>query len=304
MSGAQTTTTGKAYLYLTLTMFCWSIGVVVGRGVHESVPPIGLTFWRWFGGALILLPFVWRELRRTWPVVKARIGLFFALGGIIILSSAGLLLSVQYTTAINATLVNATQPVITVLGAWIIGQGKLKPVQLLGIAAAAVGILIMASQGDWEVLAHFRFNGGDIIIFVATFGYAAYALGTPRLPHEMGLFTSLFVICVTGSLLLLPLYVWESVTIRPVPLTLEGIGACATLAISMTVISVYWWNLGNRTVGPARAGIFVNFFPVFSALLAIVFLDERLHPYHIAGAVFVCAGISLVVLSGRALKER
>jgi len=298
--GAQTTTTGKAYLYLTLTMACWAIGVVVGRGVHETIPPIGLSFWRWFGGALVLLPFVAKELKRTWPIVKARSGLFFALGGTIVISSTGLLLSVNYTTAINATLVNASQPVITALGAWAIGQAKLKPVQIVGILAASIGILVMASQGDWDVLAHFRFNSGDVIIFVATFGYAAYALGTPRLPHEMGLFSSLFVICVAGSLILLPFYVWESVAIRPIPATWNAVAACATLAFFMTVFSVYWWNLGNRTVGPARAGIFVNFFPVFSALLAIIFLDEKLHLYHIAGAAFVSAGILLVVLSSRA----
>ena len=72
----------------------------------------------------------------------------------------------------------------------------------------------------------------------------------------------------------------------------------AALAVMMTAFSVYWWNLGNRTVGPAQAGIFVNFFPVFSTVLAILFLDEQLHLYHVAGGAFVCAGITIVIRSG------
>ena len=56
---------------------------------------------------------------------------------------------------------------------------------------------------------------------------------------------------------------------------------------------------GNRAIGPSRAGIFVNLFPVFSAILAIIFLGEELHAYHLAGAACVCLGITLVVLAGR-----
>lgn len=288
-----------AYLCMTATMLMWALGVVVGRGVHETVPPIGLTFWRWFGGMLLLLPFVWRDLARNWPLILAHRTLFFALGGLIVISGAGLLLSVNYTTAINATLVNAAQPAVTAVGAWLLGRDRLSPPQWLGIVAATGGIVVMASRGDWEVLATFGFNVGDIIIFIATFGFSAYALNVHRLPGQMGLFASLFVIGMTGSLLTLPLYIYETMAIRPMPITWEAFSAVATLAIFMTVLSIFLWNAGIRAVGPSRAGIFVNLFPVFSAILAIIFLGEQLHAYHIAGAAFVCLGITLVVLTGR-----
>ena len=299
MSAAFTPSPRLAYLCLTATMFMWAIGVVVGRGVHLEVPPIGLSFWRWFGGALILLPFVWRELVRSWPIVVSQRGMFLTLGGLVVVSGAGLLLSVNYTTAINATLVNASQPAITAAGAWLLGREKMRPLQWLGIVAATGGIVIMASRGDWDVLVSFGFNIGDIIVFIATFGFSAYALNVHRLPHQMGLFASLCIVGLAGSLIVLPLYIYESVAIRPVPLTWEALAAILTLAIFMTVLSIFLWNAGNRAIGPSRAGIFVNLFPVFSAGLAIVFLGEELHPYHLAGAALVCLGITLVVLGGR-----
>jgi len=299
MSGAFKPSPRLAYLCLTATMMMWALGVVIGRGVHESVPPVGLTFWRWFGGVLLLTPFVWRDLIRNWPLIVANRTLFFVLGGLMVWSGAGLLLSVNYTTAINATLVNASQPAVTAVGAFLLGRDKLRPGQWLGIAAATGGIMIMASRGDWNVLAHFDFNIGDIVIFIATFGFAIYALNVHRLPGQMGLFTSLFVIGMTGSILVLPAYIYETVAVRPMPLTWESFSATATLAVFMTVLSIFLWNAGNRAIGPSRAGIFVNLFPVFSAALAIVFLGEELHLYHLAGAICVCLGITLVVTTGR-----
>ena len=41
-----------------------------------------------------------------------------------------------------------------------------------------------------------------------------------------------------------------------------------------------------------------------SAALAIAFLGEELFAYHLAGAVFVCLGITLVVLAGRKRSPR
>jgi drug/metabolite transporter (DMT)-like permease len=213
-------------------------------------------------------------------------------------SGAGMHIAVNYTTAINTVLVNAAQPAVTAVGAYLLGRDRLSPGQWLGIAAATGGIAIMACRGDWEVLASFGFNTGDIIIFVATFGFAAYALNVHRVPGEMGLFASLFVIGIAGSLIVLPAYIFETVMVRPMPFTWASVGAVSTLAVFMTVLSMFLWNAGNRAIGPSRAGIFVNLFPVFVAALAIVFLGEELHLYHLAGAACVCLGITLVVTAG------
>jgi drug/metabolite transporter (DMT)-like permease len=54
-----------------------------------------------------------------------------------------------------------------------------------------------------------------------------------------------------------------------------------------------------RTVGTQKSSIFLNLNPVFAALFAIAFLGEKLYPYHLAGAVLVCGGITLVIRAGR-----
>jgi len=303
MSGAFAPTARVAYFCLAGTMLMWAMGVVIARGTHETIPPVGLAFWRWFGGVMLLLPFVWRDLIRHRASIAAHRNVLLLLGVLMVLSGAGMHIAVNYTTAINAVLVNAAQPAITAVGAYLLGRDRLRPWQWLGIAAATSGIIIMACRGDWAVLASFGFNTGDIVIFIATFGFSAYALNVHRVPGEMGLFASLFVIGMAGSLLILPVYIFETVMVRPMPFTWQSVGAISTLAVFMTVLSIFLWNAGNRAIGPSRAGIFVNLFPVFVAALAIVFLDEELHLYHLAGAACVCLGITLVVTAGQERKS-
>jgi drug/metabolite transporter (DMT)-like permease len=47
------------------------------------------------------------------------------------------------------------------------------------------------------------------------------------------------------------------------------------------------------------AAIFLNLNPVFAALFAVIFLGEEIFLYHLAGAVLVCGGITLVIRMAR-----
>jgi drug/metabolite transporter (DMT)-like permease len=46
-------------------------------------------------------------------------------------------------------------------------------------------------------------------------------------------------------------------------------------------------------IGPARAGQSAHLMPVLGAILAVLFLDERFHLYHVVGIVLIGAGILL-----------
>ena len=56
--------TNLAYFLATFTVLGWSTGIVIGRGIYENTPPIGLSFWRWFLPALIILPWVVPKLKK------------------------------------------------------------------------------------------------------------------------------------------------------------------------------------------------------------------------------------------------
>src|SRR5947208_1708355 len=59
-SAPPATRIASPYLLLTLTPFFWACNWIVGRGLHAEIPPMAMTFYRWFFALLILAPFGWR----------------------------------------------------------------------------------------------------------------------------------------------------------------------------------------------------------------------------------------------------
>ena len=58
------------YILLTLTMLFWSGNWVIGRAVHETIPPVGLNFWRWVVAVSVLTPFGWQAMRGKWHIAR------------------------------------------------------------------------------------------------------------------------------------------------------------------------------------------------------------------------------------------
>ncbi|GAI73009.1 unnamed protein product, partial [marine sediment metagenome] len=59
---------------------------------------------------------------------------------------------------------------------------------------------------------------------------------------------------------------------------------------------------GIDKIGPSRAGIFINFVPIFATLMAILILHEKLSPSLIFGAIFVVSGVYLTNYQAKNIK--
>ena len=156
-----------AYLMITTNVLLWSISVVIGKGVHKEIPLIGLNFWRWVFGALFLAPFGWREVSQNTAVIKEYWRVYMAQGIFMVGGAALLFTSLYFTSAINASLVNTTQPAITAFLAWIILKDRLKKVQYLGIFSAISGVIFMIVKADLDTLFSVDINIGDFIVILA-----------------------------------------------------------------------------------------------------------------------------------------
>ena len=155
--------------------------------------------------------------------------------------------------------------------------------------------LLTELLANLAVLINLELNIGDFIVIFAILSYSMYAINLRKLPPGLGTFPTLFVILFFGTFPLLPFYIGETILVGPVPFTLETVFWSVILAIIVSIGSLALWNNGNRVVGPHRAAVFVSLMPVYGSILATTFLGEEVFSYHIIGAVFVCAGIFMVV---------
>lgn len=281
------------YVLLILAVLFWSINFVVGRAVRLDIPPIGLAFWRWTGASILILLPAQRYLKRDWQQVRKNLPILLLLSatGIAIFNTlvyAGL----QWTIVINAVLIQSLMPVLIVVMSFLLFREKITRLQALGISISLAGAVTIILKGDLNILESLTVNRGDIIIFLAVICYAAYSVLLRKRPaiHPLSFVA---VTLIIGSLMLLPLYLWETYTIRPIRFNAITLQAICYVAIFPSIVSFICYNRGVELVGANRAGLFLHLMPVFGSLMAIAFLGESLQGYHGIGVGLIALGIVL-----------
>lgn len=290
------------YLLLTLTPFFWSCNWIIGRALYEDIPPMGMTFFRWFFAVLILAPFALPRLRRDWPIVRANFKTLLMLGSIGVgMHNALAYLGLNYTTATNGVILNSCIPVMIIAMAWLFFRERLRPLQLAGVAVSLCGVLAILSQGSLEALTGFRLNGGDLLVILSMAMWSLYTILLRRRPPGIDMLSFLFVLAVIGDLVVLPFWVGEMAFGLHIAWTAGTVAALLSVALFSSVLAYIFWNRGVEQVGAQVAGLFLHLMPVFGVVLAWLFLDERLHLYHVAGIALILTGIALTTRRGGAI---
>ncbi len=299
MDGNPTAPAGRrlfdqVWLLMMLPPLFWASNAVLGRAVAGEVPPVGLAFWRWTLGALLVLPFAWPHLRRDagrlvreWRTVL----LLTALG--IGVFNTFLYIGLNSTTALNAVMMQSSMPVLIVLMSWALFRERVTALQAVGIAVSLAGATTLIARGDLALLLGLELNAGDLWITVAVLSYAAYTALLRRRPAVHGL-SFIMATFAVGAALLLPFYLWETVVGgRPMPLTATAAGAAVYVALFPSILAYMCFNRSVALAGANTVGLSIHLVPVFGSLLAILFLGEQLHLYHAVGIALIAAGIAL-----------
>ena len=170
----QRLTPGTVALLVTAPLL-WAGNAVVGRLVHDLVPPITLNFLRWALALALLLPLTHRVLRPDsplWPHWR-RYALLGLLG--VGLYNALQYLALQTSTPINVTLVGSSMPVwMLAVGALFFGVAVTRR-QLAGAALSMIGVLTVLSRGEWSQLLALRLVAGDLFMLLATISWSFYS---------------------------------------------------------------------------------------------------------------------------------
>ena len=293
------------YLLLSLTSLFWSLNWVIGRAIVGHVTPLTLTFIRWAVAVAVMMPFAWTGIRAHWPLIRrnwkviAWLG-FWGTG----LHNAFAYVGLQYTTATNGVILNSSIPIMIILLGWLIYGERITRVQALGVGVSLLGILAIISRGDPAVLAHLEMNKGDLIVLFGMVFWAAYTVFLRMKPAELPGLAMLACCAVVGLGLLFPLMLLEVIFLGGrASFTPATVAAMLYVGIFPSFVGYIFWNRGVAEVGPTIAGIFVHLMPTFGALLAWLFLDERIYLFHIVGIALILAGIALTTRGHRAVPE-
>lgn len=285
------------YLLLTLTVLFWSGNFILGRGVHDAIPPIALCFWRWAIALMIILPFAIKPLKSQLGLIRShwKIISLLAIFSVTIFNSF-IYLALHSTLAVNAILVNAMTPIFIVLFSWIGFKDRITILQTFGVIISFFGLLWIISNGNLGNLMPVQFARGDLWTLFAAVSWALYTILLRKKPDKLNPICFLASIIVIGLLFLFPFYLWEIHTGAIIKLTMTSVISVLYVAIFPSVLAYMFWNKAVEIIGATKAGIFIHLMPVFGAIMAYIFLGERLRSYHIAGICLIFSGIYLTTI--------
>ena len=289
----------QPYILLTLTSLFWAGNAIVGRAVVGRIPPVALAELRWIAAFLIVLPFAWRDLSRDLPVIRRHFGLLtiLAFTGITAFNTL-LYWSLERTTAINATLMQSSAPLMIGLFSFLLYRDALTRLQIAGIAVSLFGVAAIVSGGDPSRLFALSLNAGDLVIVFALALYALYSALLRRRPG-MAQLSFLAFTMGWGAVLLLPAFLVELATgARFAPLDAPMIGALVYVSIFPSLLAYLFFNRGVELIGANRAGPFFHLIPLFGVVLAVLFLGERPGMHHAVGILLILCGV-MVASRGR-----
>jgi drug/metabolite transporter (DMT)-like permease len=281
------------YLLLVLATCLWGGNFVVGKALVADIPPILLALFRWCIALLVVLPLfgrdAWRNrdlLFRKWKTVW-----FLSLTGVAGFNTL-VYIAVQYTSSINAAVMNAATPILIIMVTWIMLRERVRVKVLPGVVLSLMGVLWIITRGNWGTFIGLSFNQGDLWMLAAVLCWAFYTVGMKKSSGQFPPNVLFFFTILCSVVLLLPLSFVEIMIRKPTLHLTAGLWmGVFYIGIFASLVAFTAWNRSIAVIGPSRSAGFLNLIPLFSAIFATAFAGERIHLYHFIGAVLILTGI-------------
>lgn len=280
-------------LLLILATLLWGGNFVIGRAVSGDIPPITLAFLRWIVAFLIFFPIAYQRTKKEWPALRQHwvAVIVLALTGVAAFNTL-VYIGLHYTTSINASLMNSSTPIIIYILSFIFLKERLTKFQLLGTLLSLAGVLFIISGGSLQSLLSFSFNKGDLIVLVAVVCWSVYSLLIKKYAGKLPGYSTFLVTIAIGAIMLLPFAVYEQLTSsQAIVWNASTIGAIIYVGVIASIVAFLSWNNGVVSLGANKAGIYLNFIPLFATIFAVLFLNEQLLLAQIIGGIAVIAGV-------------
>lgn len=291
-----------AYASLAIVMLLWAGNSIIGRAIRDDVAPFTLAFVRWLGAFLIVAPFAVTHIAKDRPALMRHAGVVILLALLGVGAFNALLYSgLHHTTATNGLLLQAAIPPLVLVCNALFFRERASLAQILGVALAASGVVIIVLRADLHLLRNFAFGLGDLMILAAVVAWALYTSLLRLRPnvHPLGFLAVSFLI---GVLCMAPLAALEWLNGNVPQLSGPVLGAFAYVAIFPSVVAYTLFNAAVANIGAARAGQTIALMPLIGASLASLLLNEPLHAYHLWGMALILSGLALGAWRGRAAK--
>ena len=280
-------------------MLGWAGNTIAGRMSTGEMSPMVVVFLRWFIISVFLICFLNKKLISSFKSISKKLVWLCLMGSLGLTGFNALFyIAAQNTTAINLGIIQGIMPAIILVGSVIIFKEVVNITKVVGLIIAFFGVLVVVSQGDYERVILLSFNYGDIVMLSACFFYSGFTLGLKNKP-VIDPIVLMTYFSLSALIFSLPLLITEYyIGLTQFPATSTAWLTILYIAFVPSFLAQVFFIRGVELVGASKAGLFINFLPIFAAILGVLLLGERLFVYHLISLFIVLLGVYLFMVIG------
>lgn len=275
-------------LFLILANIIWGASLPIYKWALTDIPPFTFVFLRFYPAALMLLPFVYKDLRiekKDWKdlILLSLIGITFTI--------SCLILGLKLSSSINAPIILSAGPIVLIVGSFFYLKEKIKRRVVAGTLVSLIGVLVIVllpvfKQGlDGSIT-------GNIFLVLAAIGSVIHALLLKKILPNYKPMAIAFWSFLIGSLPLIPIYFIElDQTHWTNNINTQVIVGIFVGAVLATAVAHPIYAYAIKYIKASEVGIFTYVDPLATITVAIPLLNEAITPIYIIAAVFVFLGI-------------
>jgi len=296
-AGTQRITTGisRAHVDLLLlsVVLIWGMNFAIMKRMYVYFNPYAFTFLRFILGGLVLL-----------MILRLR-GLPFRIemADLPAITGLGLLANTLYqllfvtglaqTKAGNAALLGAPAPIFAYLTGVLLKRELNSKRVLAGILLSFSGVTLIVLFGTKEVALGASWRG-DLMILASALCWGWYTGAAARLAAKYGAFRLTVWLMLTGTLLMIPIFVRPLLSQKWSAIPLSGWMGFAFSTFLSIVYCYVVWSFALQHVGVSRTAVYSNVTPIVALLGGWLLLGEQPAVAQFAGIALILSGVVLV----------
>lgn len=277
-----------AVLALIITNIIWGAAFPVYKWALENIEPFTFIFIRFFIAALLLLPFVGKDLhidRKDY----LKVGILAITG--VTLTVTFWVLGLQNAPSINGAVIEATSPILLMLFAVFFLHEKLRIRTAIGTLISLSGVLFIILRPIIEQSSFDRLLG-NLLFLLAAISAVVHALLVRDVINKYSALKLTFWSFLIGSLAVLPLALYETYLHGFLTdISFQGVFGLfyGTFFASLAAYSLF--SYGMKSIKANESGIFLYIATITTVIVAYPLLGEAITPTFLLGALLVFIGI-------------
>lgn len=281
----------KNYLLPGILTITASFTPIFAKITVSEISPLSLGFLR-FGLAAVLFYITLRIRGANLRFDKKDYLKLILLGALgIPINQFFFLKGISMSYASHSGVIFSLNPVFAYLTAVIRKREKFYVSKILAILLTVTGIFFVFYEALTNQQSGGKLAAGDILLVLAVLSFSLYITLGAEFIDKYGVLKVTAFTFICGSILDIPVFLYDMKNLYLSNLTFSGIGGYLYLAIIMSYIAYFVWYHALRTIRVSLLTTLTNLSPVLTVFFSIVILHEKLSIFFVLGGMITVIGV-------------